>query len=348
MELKHFASKRFFLFLILLPGAIDFVQGQNLKSNSKVSINIYPDSTLSDVSHHPVGMNLDYFTDDDKYLKPKRSLVDALKAMGVKYLRYPGGNKSDFYFFSKPPYNRSEPTLARTGKDATGGRGRMLTNNFTEFKFDVLDFDEFIKVCREVGAEPVVVVAADEYLVNYPKGNTWSTKDQLLQHAVEWVKYSNIKKKYNVKYWMIGNESWHKENINSTPQIYARDVVDFSKAMKAVDPSISIIPNGNTDAFWKEVLTTAAGHIDLICNSNYPVFNYRAGYVTYRDTVQNLLGPVKTALNAVDKYATLEDRNKLKLIVAEYGPFDWGSSKWNFINNMGHNLMNFEMTGYQL
>jgi hypothetical protein len=124
---------------------------------------------LSDVSHHPIGINLDYFTDDDNYLKPKRGTADALKAMGVRFLRYPGGNKSDFYFFSKPPYEKSEPTLARTGKNATGGRGRMLKNNFSEFKFDVLDFDEFINMCTKVGAEPVVVVAADEYLVDYPK-----------------------------------------------------------------------------------------------------------------------------------------------------------------------------------
>ncbi|HZG24752.1 MAG TPA: hypothetical protein VEZ17_09245 [Chitinophagaceae bacterium] len=328
--------------------AIGALSAQPVKDPAKVIVNVYPDSMLSDVSHHPVGINLDYFTDDDNYLKPRRRTADALKAMGVKFLRYPGGNKSDFYFFSKPPYEKSEPTLARTGKNATAGRGRMLKNNFSEFKFDVLDFDEFMSMCREIGAEPIVVVAADEYLVNYPEGSTWSTKDQLVQHAAEWVKYSNVRKKYNVKYWMIGNESWHKENINSTAQIYARDVVDFSKAMKAVDPSINIIPNGNTEIFWKEVLTTAAGHIDLICNSNYPVYNYRAGYVTYRDTAQNLLGPVTTALKAIDKYATIEDRRKLKLIVAEYGPFDWAKSERGFINNMGHNIMNFEMTGEQL
>jgi alpha-L-arabinofuranosidase len=163
------------------------------------TITIYPGVVLNDVSHHPVGINLDYFMDDDAYLNPKRRTADALKAMGVKYLRYPGGNKSDFYFFSKPPYEKAEPALARTGKGATGGRGKMLTNNYTEFKYDVLDFDEFIQMCREVGAEPVVVVAADEYLVDYPEGSTWSTKEQLLQHAVEWVRYANLKKKYNVK-----------------------------------------------------------------------------------------------------------------------------------------------------
>ena len=328
--------------MLLLPSTS---KGQSI-DKPVVSITIFPDSVLNDVSNHPIGINLDYFMDDDHYLNPARRTADAMKAMGVKYLRYPGGNKADFYFFSKPPYEKSVPTLARTGPDATGGRGKML-HDFKEFKFDVLDFDEFILMCKEVGAEPVLVVAADEYLVDYPVGNLSSTRKQLIDHAVEWVKYSNIKKKYNVKYWMIGNESWGPENKNSTAEIYATDVVAFSKAMKAVDPAIHIVPNGNSDQFWKSVLTIGAGHIDDICISNYPVYNYRAGYKTYRDTLQNLMGPVQTVLKAIDKYASIEDQKKLKLIVAEYGPFDWGK-KWTFINNMGYNLANFEMTGDQL
>jgi len=312
-----------------------------------VNILLYPDSVLNDVSNHPIGINLDYLTDDDNYLHPKRRLADALKAMGVKYLRYPGGNKSDFYFFSRPPYEKSEPTLARTGKDAVVGRNRALNATATDFKNDVLDFDEFMNVCREVDAEPVIVVAADEYLVNYPPGSTWSTKDQLLKNAVEWVKYANIKKKYGVKYWMIANETWNSENKNSSVDIYAQDVIDFSKAMKAVDPTIWIIPNGNSDAWWKTILTRTSDYIDAICISNYPVYNYKVGYQTYRDTIHNLMGPVQKALIAIDKYASPDKKKKLKLIVAEYGPFDW-TGNWPFINNMGLNLANFEITGLQL
>jgi hypothetical protein len=38
---------------------------------------------------------------------------------------------------------------------------------------------------------------------------------------------------------------------------------------------------------------------------------------------------------------------KFKMIVAEYGPFDW-TYKWPFINDMGHSLCNFEIAGEQL
>lgn len=306
---------------------------------------IYPDSVLSDISHHPIGINIDYFMDDDKYLKPSVSTANALKAMGVKYLRYPGGNKSDLYLFSVPPYEKPHPILARTGKAAAGYE--RVIKDYKEYRFDVLDFDEFIQMCRELNAEPLIVVAADEYLVSYPEGSTWTNREGLIKNAVEWVRYANIKMGYNVKYWMIGNECWHENNENSTSEIYARDVVDFSVAMKAVDPSIYIIPNGNSIEFFKDVLTIAASHIDYLCLSNYPVWNYTAGYVSYRDTLKDLLGPVKRALTAIDKYAKSEDRNRLKLLVVEYGPFDW-AYKWPMVNDMGHNLCNFEMTGEQL
>lgn len=324
--------------ILLLQAAFSCQTGQK-----GTVIHVYPDSVLSDVSHHPIGINVDYFTDDDNYLKPERRTADALKAMGVKYFRYPGGNKSDFYFFSIPPYEKSIPTLARTGRGAVGGRHKML-KNYSEFAVDVLDFDEFIGMCREVGAEPVVTVAADEYLVDYPEGCTWSTREELIEHAVEWVRYSNIRKGYGVKYWMIGNESWHRQNRNSTAAIYARDVVDFSRAMKEVDPSIYIIPNGNSVEFCDTVLHISGDYIDCFCISNYPIYEYKAGYATYRDTLQNLMHPVDRALTSLRKTGRLND---MKLIIAEYGPFDWGHN-WPMINDMGHNLCNFEMTGEQL
>jgi alpha-N-arabinofuranosidase len=347
MKLIQKVQSRFYLVLLLQVWFIGLLNGQQKSNVSPMVVKIYPDSIVNDISNHPIGINVDFFMDNDQFLHPKRSTVDALKAMGVRYLRYPGGEKSDLYLFSKPPYDTSHPTLARTGKGAVGGYARVLNEDFTDFNRKVLNFDEFITMCRQVGAEPIVVVAADMYLKDIPAGNTLPTREQLIKNAVEWVRYSNIKKKYNVRYWMIGNESWHKDNKNSSADIYAQDVIDFSIAMKAVDPSVKIIPNGNTDEFWKVLLTKAAGHFDELCLSNYPVFNYARQYYTYRDTLQNLMRPVQTALNAIDKYATNADKKKLKVIVAEYGPFDWAKT-WPFINTMGYNLVNFEIIGNQL
>jgi len=124
-------------------------------------------------------------------------------------------------------------------------------------------------------------------------------------------------------------------------------VMDFSKAMKAVDPTIMIIPNGNNDKWWKTILTKDSGYIDAICLSNYPVYKLPDGYASYRDSVIDLMHPVRTALHAIDEYASLSDKATLKVIVAEYGPFDWGG-KWPFTNTMAYNLANFELTGEEL
>jgi alpha-L-arabinofuranosidase len=309
-------------------------------------LTIYPDSILNDVSRHPIGINLDYFMDGDRYPNGQRVTTDALKKMGIKYLRYPGGDKSDLNLFSVPPYERSVPTLARTGKGAVDDYVYIL-KDYKNFKYDVLDFDEFMTMCSELHAEPVIVVPADSYLKKYPPGCTWTDRESLIKNAVEWVRYANIKKRYRIKYWMVGNECWNPNNVNSTAEIYAQDVLDFSKAMKAVDPSITIAANGNNADYFKPVIQKAGDAIDYLTLSNYPVWDYHRGYFTYRDTLQNLTEPIDRAMKAIDLYATEEQKKKLKIIIAEYGPFDW-ANKWPHINDMGHNLANFEMTGEQL
>jgi alpha-L-arabinofuranosidase len=318
----------------------------NTPVDTGITVVVYPDTVLNDVSRHPIGINLDYFMDGGRYPNAKRNTTAALKAMGVKYLRYPGGDKSDLNLFSVPPYDRARPTLARTGKGAVDDYEHIL-KDYKDFKYDVLDFDEYMVMCRKLHAEPVVVVPADSYLKKYPPGCTWTGREALIKNAAEWVRYANMKKKLGIKYWMIGNECWNPNNPNSTAVIYAQDVVDFAKAMKAVDSSIYIIPNGNTAAYFGTVIKIAGDYIDYLCLSNYPVYDYKAGYATYRDTLQDLMEPVRRALTAIRDYATPEQKRKIKVIVAEYGPFDWANT-WPNINDMGHNMVNFEMTGDQL
>ena len=95
-----------------------------------------------------------------------------------------------YIFFGIPPYEESHTSLARTiGLDDYPG---VFKDG--EFVYDPLDFDEFMKVCRDVGAEPVLVVAADNYLRKPEKGERVSGREALIKHAAEWVRYANIKK----------------------------------------------------------------------------------------------------------------------------------------------------------
>ncbi len=346
MRSRHFCLTKKWIMGSLIFCCLPACQDQDKKEPNAVIITIYSDSIVSNVSHHPIGINIDYFMDGDRYPNGQQLTTKALKEMGVKYLRYPGGDKSDLNLFSVPPYDKADPHLARKGKGAVDDYVNIL-KNYSDFKFDVLDFDEFIKMCKELKAEPVIVVPADSYLKNYPKGVTFTKREDLIRHAAEWVRYANIKKKLGIKYWMVGNECWHPNNVNTTAEIYARDVLDFAKAMKAVDSSITIAANGNNADFFRPVIQVAGDYIDYLTLSNYPVWDYKAKYNTYRDTLQNLLGPVDKALKAISLYATEQQKKKLRIIVAEYGPFDWKNT-WPHINDMGHTIANFEMTGEQL
>lgn len=327
----------------LLPGLI-LISCRNNGNAGFGTVTIYPDSVLNDLSHKPIGINLDFFMDGGRFPGAKQTVAEAVTKMGMKYLRYPGGEKSDLYLFSLPPYEKADPMLARTGglEDYPG----MFTDN-KGFRWDPLDFDEFMAVCSEAGAEPVVTVAADNYLINLKKGETVTPRDKLIEHAAAWVRYANIRMKYGVKYWMIGNESWNRNNQNSTVNIYARDVIDFSRAMKAVDPSILIIPNGDNEKFFQTIITRAGDYIDRLCVSNYGVYDFIKGYSTYRDSVKCLIWPAMTAIGALKKYAPSEQSHRWKIIVSEFGSIDWAGI-WNGENDMGHAIVVFDMAGQLL
>ena len=74
-------------------------------------------SVINDTRRRPFGINTSFLMDDDEnYLRhPKRRYNDGLKELGVKYLRYPGGWKSDVVFWSAPPYEKPSPTLVYRG-----------------------------------------------------------------------------------------------------------------------------------------------------------------------------------------------------------------------------------------
>ncbi len=109
--------------------------------------------------------------------------------------------------------------------------------------------------------------------------------------------------------------------------------------MKAVDPTIKIVPNGNTAEWWQTVLTKTSGYIDDICVSNYPV--------SVCDTVKNLTGPADIALESIKKYTSPENQKRFRVIVAEYGPFSWcNNAGATFVNTMYNNLVNIQI-GFQ-
>jgi alpha-L-arabinofuranosidase len=213
---------------------------------------------------------------------------------------------------------------------------------------DPLDFDEFMGVCREVGAEPYVVTAYEA--CRWPPMPGWKppSLEQLLSTASAWVRYANKTRSYGVRYWEIGNETWLKNETWSnhiSAAAYAADLVEFSRRMKAEDPSIQIGANGDSDNWWREVLQRAAPHIDFMSVHSYPCWKW-TGYEDYRTNSLDILGVVRTATNALAKYAPAHQR-RIRIALTEFaaGTFgDWDKTP----ADLGRALITFDLQGQLL
>lgn len=286
------------------------------------SIHVRPSEVIRTIFRRPLGINVNYLRDDNNNRKDARPIQQTLREMSVGWIRYPGGEKSDWHFWSRAPFVRPEPQVYGWYAGQTK---------------DILDFDEYMTYVREIGAEPYVVVAYDSY------ENTGKTKDQFLTNAVEWVRYANIKKEYGVHYWEIGNENWH--NKTGTPEELSEIVVEFAQMMKAVDPNIKVGASGSTDTWWKDFLPRTAKHIDFLIVSGYPCWNWK-GYDYYRDHKRvNLISRATTAFDAIKKYAPESEQKRLSVVVAELNSMDWSTDGWPNRNNLGHALVTFEICG---
>ncbi|MFG6199062.1 cellulose binding domain-containing protein [Nonomuraea sp. JJY05] len=190
--------------------------------------------------------------------------ADRLKDAGVKMLRYPGGSYSDIYHWATH----------------TAPGGYVAPNT---------DFDTFMRGVRRTGAQAMVTA-------NYGTG----TADE----AAAWVRQANVTKGYGIKYWEIGNENYGNghygsaweadDHADKSPAEYARNVVAYADAMKAVDPTIkigavlttaanwpdAITADGDSGTWNKVVLSNAGSKIDFVILHWYPGALDRAGHVT--------------------------------------------------------------------
>lgn len=166
-------------------------------------------------------------------------VVEALKAWQIPLLRWPGGNfVSDYHW--------------RDGIGAPDLRPTRFNSAWGGLEYNAIGTDEFMQLCELIGATPHICV-------NIGTGTP--------EEAAAWVEYCNggpetvmgryriengVESPYDVKLWEVGNEiygCWQIGNCGSEEN--ARRYREFSAAMKAVDPSITLIATGNPFDFVK-------------------------------------------------------------------------------------------------
>ena len=161
-------------------------------------------------------------------------IFEAVQALHPTCLRWPGGGYAAQYDW-------------KWGIGPQKDRKRWDHWMWMDYDQNCFGTDEFIQFCRAIGSEPVIVVS-----VGFERPE--SEYDQILQNAVDWLRYCNEPatgkwgavraanghpEPYNVKYWEIDNEMWEMGI-----ERYERCVRDYSAALRAVDPDIKIIACG--------------------------------------------------------------------------------------------------------
>ena len=231
-------------------------------------------------------------------------ILQAVKELHPTCLRWPGGGYVAQYDW-------------KWGIGPQENRERWAHWMWMDYDQNCFGTDEFIRFCREVNSEPIIVVSvkferpAEEY-------------DQILQDAVNWLRYCNAPstdewgakraanghpEPYNVKYWEIDNEMWEMGI-----ERYEKCVRDFSTAMRKIDPSIKIIACGGFRED-EDFIKRSGNFFDYLSLHHY---EQQGGYAT---------GPVRLG-QQYDRYAQMiadGPNPNIKLFISEWNlnSIDW-------------------------
>jgi alpha-N-arabinofuranosidase len=161
-------------------------------------------------------------------------ILKMIKELGPTSMRWPGGGYVAQYNW-------------KWGIGPQKDRQRWPHWMWLDYDQNAFGTDEFIRFCREVNTEPVIVVR-----VGFDRPE--EELEGIYQDALDWVAYCNEPatgpwgskraanghpEPYNIKYWEIDNEMWEM-GIEK----YEAAVRKFSEGMRRVDPTIKIIACG--------------------------------------------------------------------------------------------------------
>ena len=160
-------------------------------------------------------------------------VIAQLKQLHSGFWRLPGGNFiSDFnWYHSVGPRDRRQP-------DFDYAWNAVQTND--------VGMDEFMTFCKLIGVEPYITVnagfgdahsAAEE--VEYMNGATSTPMGAMRAR-------NGHPEPYHVRFWDIGNEPYGQWQLGRTDlKYYLLKHNEFAKAMRAADPSITLLASGS-------------------------------------------------------------------------------------------------------
>ena len=227
-------------------------------------------------------------------------LLDAVKGLQPTILRWPGGCFAERYRWRDsigPQSQRTSfPNVVWGGMD-DGGFGT----------------DEFIRLCRAVNAEPLIVL-------NLGTHDDPSVVEKYLDEALDWIAYCNADEDtpmgrlraknghaqpYHVRYWELDNETWHMG-----VEAYAERLKLFSKTIRERYPTIKLFAcgSGGFNERWNSrLLELAAEHFDYLSIHHYEnPDRFREGPLAYEAFWKKTHDAIRSSANPEIKIAITE------------------------------------------
>ena len=199
-------------------------------------------------------------------------VIEKMKELGIKLLRWPGGNFAG-------EYNWKDGLLPRNMRAPFQSYLWLETQPHTNgYDFHEIGTDDFIALCREIGAEPFITL-----------NPTWNSPEE----SAQWVEYCNgdettpygklraergHPEPYNVQFWSLGNEAGygHMEGAN-TADAYAKAVREHAQKMLEVSPDLTLCssgpyPNQEWADYSAKALSDLASAVSLHHYAGYPSY----------------------------------------------------------------------------
>jgi alpha-N-arabinofuranosidase len=227
-------------------------------------------------------------------------LLDSLRALAPTFIRWPGGSFASTYKWQ----DGIGPFASRVYHP-----NEMWGGYSDYYGFGT---DEFLELTRQLGAEPLVVLAAPD------------DKPASVEYAMNWVHYVNDPasttwgqlrarnghpEPYRVRYFQIDNEPM---NNGFTPERYAAIVNLYGGVLRQIVADAVIVACGqkrSNDMAWSEKLIDLAGaNFDVLGVHNYEYESdlFESGVRRIRDYLVKLRDYVRASAHPGIRLAVLE------------------------------------------
>ena len=289
--------------LELSPNQSDFDGDLRITFNTKGCLNIGCVSMMNKNNFR--GMRLD--------------VIEAMKDIGIKLLRWPGGNFAGEYnwFDGLLPVDERAPFESYLHLDT---QPHTLGYDFHE-----INTDDFIALCRLIGAEPFITI-----------NPAWNTPEE----NAAWVEYCNgdinttygklradrgNTEPYNVMLWSLGNEFGygHMEGDNSANG-YSHLARENGIKMLEVSPNLTLCSSGPyPNKEWIEYSAKPLSDIAKFVSMHYYAGGYKNGpsYASKEDikeSYKNCVTAVKNVQRKVRNMRELLGNDSVKISFDEW------------------------------